>query len=70
VRLAANDQKSLDGIRRFFEIVGSNIITGNEYGIASGFASAETPEGIVLQIIEIAGVAAVLFSYLRGENAG
>ena len=32
--------------------------------------SAETPEGIVLQIIEIAGVAAVLFSYLRGENAG
>lgn len=32
--------------------------------------SAETPEGIVLQIIEISGVAAILFSCLRGENVG
>ena len=32
--------------------------------------NAETPEGIVLQIIEISGVAAILFSCPWGENAG
>jgi|SRR6185295_19723090 len=32
--------------------------------------SAETPEGIVLQFIEISGVTAILLSCLRGENAG